>query len=541
MSEVKLSLCMIVKDEEEALPGCLESVRGLVDEIIVVDTGSRDRTPEIAKKYGAKVFSFKWINDFAAARNESLRHATGDYIFWLDADDRLPEEEREKFSRWRDSLPRDGKKAYYFTVECPERGEDFFSRFANQVRAFPNLPEVQFVRRIHESVIESLQVLGIPIEESGVRIFHAGYSDPEIIKRKAKRNLKMLLTALAENPNDAVIHWHLSMTYGILGNHRKALQHAKKFLQEGKLKEEWEIAAILNVARCHCHLKEWNKAEQMYIKALEKAPDDPMALFLAAGFYLERGREEEALKLLEHLKETGFRITRVPFPVIYAKYLAHLWLGNLYSLRGDEERALEEYLEASRLSPKGELRGKYALLGEAALRRGDIEKAKEFLELAKAEDPLNPDVLSNLGIVYRRLSDMKRAEECFREALKVDPSHFEALSNLGHLLLSMNRTDEACGVFLKALEEDLQAEDLHLGLSLSYALEGKIEEMIPHCRSLLISLEQPIPEVVESLSDLARLYEEIGEALRERGRKYEAYLALRTAKALYEKEALVSA
>lgn len=97
MGKVRVSLCMIVKDEEEALPGCLESVRGLVDEIIVVDTGSKDRTPEIAKKYGAKVFSFRWINDFAAARNESLRHATGDYIFWLDVDDRVRLKKRKIF------------------------------------------------------------------------------------------------------------------------------------------------------------------------------------------------------------------------------------------------------------------------------------------------------------------------------------------------------------------------------------------------------------------------------------------------------------
>lgn len=77
---------MIVKDEAEHLPRCLESCAGLFDEIVVVDTGSTDDTKEIAQSFGAKVFDFEWCDDFAAARNESLRHATGEWMMWLDAD-----------------------------------------------------------------------------------------------------------------------------------------------------------------------------------------------------------------------------------------------------------------------------------------------------------------------------------------------------------------------------------------------------------------------------------------------------------------------
>ena len=85
----KVSLCMIVRNEERNLPSCLAGVAELVDEIIVVDTGSTDGTKEQAAKWDAKVFDFPWVDDFSAARNESLRHATGDWILWLDADDRL--------------------------------------------------------------------------------------------------------------------------------------------------------------------------------------------------------------------------------------------------------------------------------------------------------------------------------------------------------------------------------------------------------------------------------------------------------------------
>jgi glycosyltransferase involved in cell wall biosynthesis len=83
----KVSLTMIVRDEEMNWPNCLASVRGVFDEIIIVDTGSKDRTVEIAQSFGAKVFEFEWVDSFSAARNEALSHATGEYAFWLDADD----------------------------------------------------------------------------------------------------------------------------------------------------------------------------------------------------------------------------------------------------------------------------------------------------------------------------------------------------------------------------------------------------------------------------------------------------------------------
>ncbi len=85
-----LSVCMIVRDEEKVLSRCLKSVEGIADELIVVDTGSKDNTITIAKDFDARVFHFEWCDDFAAARNESLKHATGDWILQIDADEELP-------------------------------------------------------------------------------------------------------------------------------------------------------------------------------------------------------------------------------------------------------------------------------------------------------------------------------------------------------------------------------------------------------------------------------------------------------------------
>ena len=103
---VKVTLTVIARDEEKNLPKCLESVRGLFDEIVVIDTGSHHRTAEIARSFGAKVFDFPWIDDFAAARNAALERATGDYAFWLDADDVVDPPQREKLRALLDGLGR---------------------------------------------------------------------------------------------------------------------------------------------------------------------------------------------------------------------------------------------------------------------------------------------------------------------------------------------------------------------------------------------------------------------------------------------------
>src|SRR5262245_19779528 len=93
----RISLCVIARNEDANLPACRQSVADLVDEMIVVDTGSTDRTKEVAALLGARVFDFAWVDSFAAARNESLRHATGDWIFWLDGDERLDDANRDLF------------------------------------------------------------------------------------------------------------------------------------------------------------------------------------------------------------------------------------------------------------------------------------------------------------------------------------------------------------------------------------------------------------------------------------------------------------
>lgn len=99
---VTISLCMIVRDEEAVLRRCLDSIKDAVDEIIIVDTGSKDGTKEIAAGYTDKIYDFKWVDDFSAARNEAFSKAEMDYCMWLDADDVVAEEEQKKLRMWKE-------------------------------------------------------------------------------------------------------------------------------------------------------------------------------------------------------------------------------------------------------------------------------------------------------------------------------------------------------------------------------------------------------------------------------------------------------
>src|SRR5207248_2212994 len=112
-----VSVTMIVRDEEANLPECLRALAGLEVDLVVVDTGSADRTKEVAAAFGARVFDFPWRDDFAAARNEALRHATGAWVFWLDADDRLDDANRERLIALFAGLKDEGA-AYAMTCRC---------------------------------------------------------------------------------------------------------------------------------------------------------------------------------------------------------------------------------------------------------------------------------------------------------------------------------------------------------------------------------------------------------------------------------------
>jgi tetratricopeptide (TPR) repeat protein len=220
---MRISLCMIVKDEEEMLPGCLGAIAPAVDEMIVVDTGSTDRTVAIAESFGAKVVSFPWNGSFADARNVSLDHATGDWILWLDADEHLVEGDAPRLralarKTWREGI--------YITLNnrLGEADEEGFVHLT--MRLFRNRPEYRFAGRIHEQHTDAMP-LHLPerFEASDVRVDHWGYRAERVAERnKNERNRSLLEREAAESRRiDPFTDFNLGTEHLIAGEPEQAV------------------------------------------------------------------------------------------------------------------------------------------------------------------------------------------------------------------------------------------------------------------------------------------------------------------------------
>lgn len=208
----KVSLTMIVRDEERHLRRCLGSVRGLFDEIVVADTGSKDRSKQIAAEFGARVFDFPWIDDFSAARNASLANATGDYAFWLDADDTIDSAERNKLDALLKSLPAASPKAYVMRcVSDPDKEGKGGTIVVDHVRLFPLREDVRWVYRVHEQILPALLRAGIPMHWTDIIVRHTGYADAGQKADKRQRDWTILFKELAERPNDPFVFYNIGM------------------------------------------------------------------------------------------------------------------------------------------------------------------------------------------------------------------------------------------------------------------------------------------------------------------------------------------
>lgn len=210
MISMKLSLCMIVKNESAVIRRCLESIRDIVYEIIVVDTGSSDDTIPICLEFGASVLTYEWNDDFSAARNYGLEHATGDWILWLDADESVDVDDAKMLCP---ALQSD--EADFFTLRLinfygeTENLEESF--VISHLRLFRNHIGVHYENRIHELLQyrDKNQVLHLP-----VRVYHTGYM-PAVVKYKGKqiRNTQMLQRELQDPNCSPWIHYHLAGEY----------------------------------------------------------------------------------------------------------------------------------------------------------------------------------------------------------------------------------------------------------------------------------------------------------------------------------------
>lgn len=193
-----ISLCMIAKDEERVLARCLDSVRHLVGQIVIVDTGSSDRTAHIAERYGAEISSFDFtFVDFAAARNRALARARGRWILVLDADEILHPEDAPLI---RDLAAADANAGYYLQRLNGRGTED--GTTDHVVRLFPNRPDYRYRGRVHETIDAAILAGGGRLVRTAIRIRHDFASNPDSRRRRNLWYIAILNEEIAAHPDD---------------------------------------------------------------------------------------------------------------------------------------------------------------------------------------------------------------------------------------------------------------------------------------------------------------------------------------------------
>ena len=333
---LRMSLTMIVRDEEHNLSACLDSAADLFDEIIVVDTGSVDRTPEIARSYGARVFDFVWVADFAAARNAALARATGDYAFWLDADDRVEPPQRDRLKRLFAGL-HVPDSAYVVRCACDPDPEGGGATVVDHVRLFPVREDVRWDYRVHEQILPSLRRAGVEVRWTDATVRHVGYNDADLRRRKLGRDRAILESERAERPDDPFVLFNLGQVAVEDGRHREALDFLRRSLAGSAPADSITRKLHALIARAHQRLDEPDAALAACAAGLADDPDDAELLFRAGILQRLRGAPDAARASWE-------RILTLRRPERFASVddgiYGHLTRRNLAALaeeRGDPE------------------------------------------------------------------------------------------------------------------------------------------------------------------------------------------------------------
>ena len=209
---IRLSQCIIVKNEEKNIEKALGWAKGVAFEQIVVDTGSTDRTVEIAEKMGARVYHFEWINDFAAAKNYAIEQAKGNWIAFLDADEYfIPEDTRKMIAVLKQIHSDPQMREQFLALNCPwvqldDNGQPF--GVDEQTRLFRNTSSVRYVGRIHEKLSLKLEEV---VKAENFSIMHTGYARTSYTETgKAERNVTMLRVEIADRPDDMDLKVYLA-------------------------------------------------------------------------------------------------------------------------------------------------------------------------------------------------------------------------------------------------------------------------------------------------------------------------------------------
>jgi glycosyltransferase involved in cell wall biosynthesis len=464
MSErsASVSLCMIVRDEAHQLDECLAPVAELFDEIVIVDTGSRDETRRIARRFTPHVHDFAWRDDFAAARNESLRRATGDWVFWLDADDRLTPENVARLRRLLASLSL-RPAIFLMDVVCLARNPGEMERVTTHPRLFRRQESLAWCGRIHEQLCPWPAPPSFDTNFSDVRIDHLGYRDAALAQRKAHRNLRLLRMDYAVNPDDSTTLMELGLACTRLARPAEARRYFSRFLETAP-------PSCVHTRRVFAALVELAIQEGKFQEAVDKTarglvlfPGDDYLAFMQTEALYQLGEYEAARLVLLRIIERPEppRDYCVGAPGEIRRKLAPLGLGEVLRMQRAYDRAeavlrnvvrdfpddpvcwnqlgrvyiemgnghkLQQVLDRLSTCPRGDLFASLLIAGWR-IARGQLNAAESAIDglIAQAPQMSLPRVLRAQCLKLREAPRSVQAQAC-RDVLRVQPGNAYAIS-----------------------------------------------------------------------------------------------------------------
>ena len=346
-----LSLCMIVKNERHNLPRCLASIKPYVDEMIVVDTGSEDNTPELAAKHGAKVIYFEWCDDFAAARNYAISQASGDWILMPDADEEMVVD-LEDFLAPINSQP----DVIAYKIALTEANDPSRTP-AYLIRLLRNLPDIKYTGRFHEQLRYRNQHLSrnqIGYLER-VKIWHYGYTKEQILQKNLTRNIPILERARLNEGLSLMLLYSLAAMYADTQQAEKAQACYSEAwdrllpnLIDGTAPDEFGFvpSLIFSLGVQSLQQEDYESARLLCQRGLEWCPSFPPLNYLAGATIRALGFSLGAVAYFENcirLGREGNYYKGEPFEASYMTIYPAYDLGCMYLEMGQVQEALAAF------------------------------------------------------------------------------------------------------------------------------------------------------------------------------------------------------
>ena len=521
MQNPTISLCMIVKNEEENLPRCLDSAREVVDEIVIVDTGSTDRTVEIAESYGARVFNHSWEGSFSKARNYSLKYATCDWILILDADEELDKEDVPKLKKITKNTE---FKIVSFIIKNKYK-DSTQEGHTQMVRLYKNFNGVHYNGIVHNAIQYSGECL-----YSSITIIHHGYNlSEEKMDEKFLRTSTLLKKQIETDPHNPVPHMYLGVSYMDRYKFENAIKYSKTAIslsEENGFNRNDFMVSYYVVSAAYFEMNEFKESEIYALKSIELNNYFLDGHCLLAFVYYNQKKYDKFIEASE-------------------KYLS-IWSNITKSYSSDEKLTLSplnENEEPEAGPPPGVIYHTIGHKWKMHLFRGfyyltnnQNDTGNSEIEKAINESSDKEGCLMLLSNYYNENNSIDKAEDAYKKLLSINEKSVNALFNLGHIKFQKNDLNETLTFWNKAVEISPDSFDIRLLICKVNITLGNFEDIITDCDQLMQILNMSREITIECLCDLGEIFNSISKNLKGRDEVQLADTAYRICKDLKQLE-----